>query len=143
MFNYLNFGLKKIMNKELTVIITDDDEGHLILIKKTLQRIGIKNIIMFNNGEDTLKFFNEKDFSNGNKYILMLDLRMPKITGFDILKELKSDKNLKKIPVIVVTTTDDPSEMDICNKIGCNYYLTKPFAQENFIQAFQSLGVAL
>jgi CheY-like chemotaxis protein len=129
------------MNKDLTVIITDDDEGHTILIKRTLQRLGIANIVAFNNGQDTLDFFYEKNFSNGNKYILLLDLRMPEITGLDVLKELKASTKLKNIPVIIVTTTDDPTEMDLCHKNGCNYYLTKPIEMENFVRAFQSVGV--
>ena len=135
MIRVLNF-----MNKDLTVIVTDDDKGHTILIKRTLQRLGISNIVIFNNGQDTLDFFYEKDFSDGNKYILLLDLRMPKITGLEILKEIKSDNKLQKIPVIIVTTTDDPSEMDLCYKIGCNYWLTKPIEMENFMQAFKSIG---
>ena len=128
------------MNKDLTVIVTDDDEGHTILMKRTLQRLGITNIVAFNNGQDTLDFFYEKNFSNGNKYILLLDLRMPEITGLDVLKEIKSSTKLKNIPVIIVTTTDDPTEMDLCHKIGCNYYLIKPIEMENFVQAFQSVG---
>ena len=129
------------MNKDLTVIVTDDDEGHTVLMRRTLKRIGIENIVTFNNGQDTLNFFYERDFVDDSKHILLLDLGMPIITGIDVLKELKNNPKLKNIPVIIVTATDDPAEIDLCNRFGCNYYLTKPIILENFIKAFQSVGV--
>ena len=121
------------MKKNLITIISDDDEGHTILIKKNLQRVGItNNILNFKNGEETLNYLNKKKIENLDKsnYLLLLDIRMPKINGIEVLQKMKKDHKLCTIPVIIITTTDDPKEIDLCNKLGCVDYIVKPIDYE-------------
>jgi CheY-like chemotaxis protein len=132
-------------NHNFKILIAEDDEGHAKLIKKNIISSGVDNeIIMFNNGEKILEFI----FSNINKikestgffFILLLDIRMPKVDGIEVLRKLKSNKDLKKIPVIMITTTDDPKEIEECNFLGCNYYINKPVDYEKFVDVITRLG---
>ena len=131
------------MKKDLITIISDDDEGHTILIKKNLQRVGITdNVLNFKNGEETLNFLNKKKKENLNKnnYLLLLDIRMPKINGIEVLQKIKKDSKLSTIPVIIITTTDDPKEITLCNELGCIDYIVKPIDYEKFSKAILALG---
>ncbi len=134
--------------KEIIIILAEDDEGHATLIKKNLARGGISNdILHFKDGQETLDFF----FRRGKKpkrendmhYLLLLDIRMPKIDGVEVLRQLKQGQELRKIPVIMLTTTDDPREVDLCHQLGCGLYITKPAAYDNFVEAIKQLGMVL
>ncbi len=136
------------MSKEMTVIIAEDDEGHATLIKKNLKRAGIGNpILHFKDGQEVIDFFfrkgNEHCRKQGAHYLLLLDIRMPKVDGIEVLQRIKEDEELRKIPVIMVTTTDDPREVDNCHRLGCNNYITKPVDSDKFIEAIRLLGLFL
>lgn len=126
--------------------MAEDDEGHSALIKKNLKRAGIENeIIHFKDGQGTLDFlFNKK---NGRKlkmaYLLLLDIRMPKVDGVEVLRQVKADNELKKMPVIIITTTDDPREVSRCHELGCSNYVTKPIDYDKFMDAIRQLGLFL
>jgi CheY-like chemotaxis protein len=68
---------------------------------------------------------------------------MPKIDGIEVLRQIKADLLLKKIPVIMLTTTDDPREIDYCYSLGCNSYITKPVEFGAFSEALKRLGLFL
>ena len=68
---------------------------------------------------------------------------MPKIDGVEVLRRVKADEELKKIPVIMITTTDDPREVERCHELGCSNYLTKPIDYEKFVDAMRKLGLFL
>jgi CheY-like chemotaxis protein len=136
------------MKQEVVILITEDDLGHASLITKNLKRSGISNeIIHFKDGEELISFlFNKgkgKHLESGKAYLLLLDIRMPKMDGFEVLDIIKKDSELKKIPVIIITTTDNTKEMDRCHKLGCNNYLTKPVNYENFVESINRLGLFL
>ncbi len=136
------------MNTNITIIIAEDDEGHAYLIKRNLNKAGIANpIIHFKDGEEVLNFFtskkNGKKFDSDNGYILLLDIKMPKIDGTEVLEAMKSHPVLKKIPVIMITTTDAPAEVELCHSLGCNSYIVKPIDYEKFIDVVKKLGYFL
>lgn len=139
---------EKQMKQEVIILIAEDDDGHAELIKKNLRRTSISNeIIRFKDGQETLDFlFNKSDGANresGKAYLLLLDIRMPKVDGVEVLRQIKQDKELKKMPVIMVTTTDDPREVERCHELGCNNYVTKPVVYEKFVNAIKQLGLFL
>ena len=68
---------------------------------------------------------------------------MPYIDGIEVLKRMKGDSVLKKIPIIIITTTDDPEEIELCHRHGCNTYITKPINYERFIDMIHQLGFFL
>ena len=136
------------MNKEGVILIAEDDEGHFELIKRTLQRAGVCNeILRFADGQETLDFLFIK--GDGPKrepnkeYLLLMDIRMPKIDGVEVLEKLKQDSDLKKIPVIMLTTTDDPVTIERCHDIGCSVYIVKPVEYEDFANAVHKIGLFL
>lgn len=137
-----------MMKKEVVILIAEDDEGHAELIKKNLKRSGIKNEIEhFKNGQQILDFlFNNNNGygrKSGTPYLLLLDIRMPKVDGAEVLHQIKEDPELRKMPVVMITTTDDPREIEHCHKMGCSNYITKPVNYENFVKAIIQLGLFL
>lgn len=136
--------MEKDMNSKVIILITEDDEGHATLIMKNLRRAGIRNeILEFRDGEEILRFLfsiSENHRKSGIPYLLLLDIRMPKIDGMEVLRRIKADPELKKMPVMILTTTDDPHEVELCHAWGCNNYITKPVDYEKFVQAVQNLG---
>jgi CheY-like chemotaxis protein len=136
------------MKKEVIVLIAEDDDGHAALIEKNLRRAGLLNeIIRFKDGQETLDFLFEKGKKPKRKpdtaYMLLLDIRMPKVDGVEVLRQVKADKGLKKLPIIMITTTDDPREVDLCHELGCSNYITKPIDYDNFMEAVRQLGMFL
>lgn len=136
------------MKKEIHIIIAEDDEGHAALIRKNLRRAGVENdIIRFVDGQQVIDFLFKKGGGPhrkaGDPYLLLLDIRMPKVDGVEVLRQLKADEELRKIPVIMVTTTDDPREVEHCHKLGCSNYITKPVDYEKFVNAIRQLGLFL
>jgi CheY-like chemotaxis protein len=128
------------------IVMIEDDEGHARLIEKNIRRAGVHNrITPFGNGADAVKYLFGADGSgavNKNKPILvLLDLNLPDMTGVDILTRIKTNEHLKRIPVVVLTTTDDAVEIQRCYDLGCNVYITKPVNYENFANAIRQLGL--
>jgi CheY-like chemotaxis protein len=135
-----------MIDDELVIIVTEDDEGHALLIIKNLRRAGIKNeILHFRNGQEALDFLLQK--SNGRNrmkntpYLLLLDIQMPNVDGTEVLRQIKRHEELRKIPAIMVTTTDDPREIEKCYELGCSVYITKPVSYDKFIDAIKRLGL--
>jgi CheY-like chemotaxis protein len=135
------------MTKEVVILIVDDDTGHARLIEKNLSRAGLHNPVeRFDNGQEILDFM----FGNGHSarkrrhdcsYLVLLDIRMPKVDGTQVLQKIKENKELRKIPVIMLTTTDDPREVERCHELGCNNYIVKPVDYEKFADAIRQLGL--
>ena len=129
----------------IAVVVADDDDGHVILIKRNLRRGEVTYpIIHLRDGEEAINFFYRNGTGphseDGMNYVLLLDISMPKRNGLEILKLLKSDSELKDIPIIMVTTTDNPNEIERCYSLGCNKYITKYIDYEQFAAKIQELG---
>jgi CheY-like chemotaxis protein len=134
------------MNRDVVLLIADDDTGHARLIEKNLRRAGLSNpILRFEDGQQILDFLFQR--GDGQKrsadtpYLLLLDIRMPKVDGVEVLRQLKADAELRKIPVSMLTTTDDPREVERCHALGCNNYIVKPVDYEKFSEAINNLGL--
>lgn len=134
--------------RQLSIIIAEDDDGHAELVRDALVESGIRNsIIRFPDGLQTWKFLEKEalhDMENYNKaFLLLLDINMPEINGVEVLKRIKEHPKLKSIPVVMLTTTDDPDEIDQCYKLGCNIYITKPVDFLKFSEKLRRLGLFL
>ena len=137
-----------MLKEEMVILIAEDDEGHATLIKKNLARSGIFNqIIHFKDGDETLDFLLRRgkgpQRETGKHYLLLLDIRMPRVDGIEVLRQVKEHDELRKIPVIMITTTDDPREVDRCHTLGCSHYITKPVDYDMFVKAIRQLGLFL
>ena len=136
------------MNSEVVILIAEDDEGHAGLIRKNLVRAGIANeLLHFKDGQEVMEFLLRKGDGRkrqtGTAYILLLDIRMPRLGGVEVLAQVKADPELRKIPVIMITTTDDPREVEQCHALGCSTYIAKPVEYERFVNAIRQLGLFL
>jgi CheY-like chemotaxis protein len=135
-------------NHEVTILLVEDDPGHARLIEKNLRRSNISNeIITLNDGEQALDFLFDEEagwVGNGSRPILvLLDLKMPGVDGYQVLDRMKADERTRRIPVVVLTTTDDPREVERCYDLGCNVYVTKPVDYDRFSEAVRNLGLFL
>ena len=135
-----------VMTRDVVILIADDDAGHARLIEKNLRRAGLNNpIARFEDGQQILDFLFQR--GAGEKrlaetpYLLLLDIRMPKVDGVEVLRQVKADAELRKIPFSVLTTTDDPREVERCHGLGCNNYIVKPVDYEKFSEAINKLGL--
>jgi CheY-like chemotaxis protein len=102
---------------------------------------------MLDNGQKALDFiFREGEYSdlkeNGH-YLILLDLNLLVIDGYEVLNRLKNDERSSHYPIIILTTTDNPYEVSRCYNMGCNVYITKPVDYDKFTEAIRSLGLFL
>jgi len=129
------------MSTPVTIVMIEDDEGHARLIEKNIRRAGVSNeITSFRDGTSALAFLFEKR-SPDRPILILLDLNLPDMTGIDILQQVKADEHLRRAPVVVLTTTDDRTEVQRCYDLGCNVYVTKPVEYESFANAIRQLGL--
>ncbi len=129
------------MTSQPTILIVDDDEGHAILIRENLEAAGLSNRIRhFRDGQAVLDFFFKDYPALGDSFLVLLDIRMPKVDGIEVLRRLKADANLRKLPVTMLTTTDDSREIVRCHELGCSVYMQKPVDYDRFSEAIRRLG---
>lgn len=117
--------------KELaTILLAEDDDGHARLLERGLESAGVRNpLIRFRTGMEAWNFiFGKSDpcLEPGKPYLLLLDIRMPLMSGIDLLRRVKSDLRYRDIPAAMLTTTDDPKEIRRCHDLGCDNFLIKP-----------------
>jgi CheY-like chemotaxis protein len=134
--------------QDVTILLAEDDPGHARLIEKNLRRANVKNEIHFaTNGQEAVDYlFCEGEYAGNNHashLLVLLDLNMPVLDGYQVLARMKADERTKRIPVIILTTTDDPREVSRCYELGCNVYVTKPVDYEQFAEAMRKLGLFL
>ncbi len=131
-------------NEPFSVVLIEDDEGHASLIRKNLQRVGVLNpITHLKNGTEAMAYFFDRPLRSHDRTVVVMDLNMPGIDGFDILRHLKANEATQKMPVIVLTTTDNPRDIDRCYALGCNAFMTKPIGYDDFSEAIRKLGLML
>ena len=136
------------MKEEVVVLIVEDNDGHARLIEKNLRRANITNeLLRFADGQQILDFLfcrgQGRQREDLTPYLLLLDIRIPKIEGVEVLRQIKQDEELRKIPVIMLTTTDDPQEVDACHRLGCSHYIVKPVEYDKFAAVLGQLGLFL
>jgi CheY-like chemotaxis protein len=126
-------------------LIVDDDAGHALLIRENLEQSGVTNEIRhFKDGQAVLDFLFARacgdPLPESQSYLMLLDIRMPKVDGIAVLRQVKQDEELRKLPIIMLTTTDDPREVERCHQLGCNAYVHKPVNHERFVHTLRQLG---
>jgi CheY-like chemotaxis protein len=133
---------------EVTILLAEDDPGHARLIEKNLHRANItSDIVYVENGQQALDYlFGEGRYAGKKRslpLLVLLDLNMPVLDGYQVLKRMKADERTRRIPVIVLTTTDDLREVSLCYDLGCNAYLTKPVDYGQFSDLIRKMGLFL
>ncbi|MCZ7467325.1 MULTISPECIES: response regulator [Rhizobium/Agrobacterium group] len=136
----------KATGQEVTIVMIEDDEGHARLIEKNVRRAGVNNeIVPFTLGAKALDYIlgeSRDGLVSKDRYLLvLLDLNLPDMSGINILEQIKSNEYTRRLPVVVLTTTDDETEIQKCYDLGANVYITKPVDYEGFANAIKNLGL--
>jgi len=126
-----------------TILVVDDDDGHCELVRRHLRRSGITHpIVPVASGRTALDFvfcrglFVER--SPDEDLVVLLDINMPGTDGIEVLRQIKSDPNTRKIPVLMLTTfSENPREINRCYEYGCNSYISKSVDATAIIEAVQ------
>jgi two-component system, response regulator len=147
----INYFRSIEMNEEIKtefapILIVEDEEDHARLIIKSLIETGrmLNEIVHINNGLDALNYLMLKGEYKDHKHhiptLILLDVKMPMKNGFEVLEELKADEKLKKIPVVMLTTTSTSEDIDKAMALGANDYIVKPVKLSDFMDKVSKLG---
>lgn len=127
------------------IILVEDNIYDIELTLRALKKSNISNNVkVIQDGEDAINYFFPKDPSASkisNPQLILLDLRLPKVDGLEILKALKSNQNTKVIPVVVLTSSKEDADIIESYKLGVNSYVTKPLSFDKFVKAVSELGL--
>jgi CheY-like chemotaxis protein len=128
--------------EDVVIVLAEDDSGHARLIERNLRLIVANPLVKFGNGREALDYLSSEERWT-KQHLLLLDLNMPVMDGYQVLQRLKEDPRTALIPVIVLTTTDDPGEIQRCYDLGCNAYVVKSADYDQFTEAMRQLGMFL
>ncbi len=121
----------------LDILLIEDDMIEVMKLNRVMSSLQLNHkVIEANNGEEALKLLNDKE---NLPDIILLDLNMPKISGIEFLKILKSDERLKYIPTIILTTSNNNRDLLECYKIGIAGYVLKPLKYEDYVSKIEKL----
>ena len=138
--------------KPLIVVLVEDDEDYYLLMKEAFARTGFSNDLHWiKDGEELMNYLNGSELSgyakNDSKpMIILLDLNMPRMNGYQALEKMKSDEKLRHIPVIILTTSKSDEDVVRSYNLGANAFITKPadFKQlMAMVEAFQNYWLGL
>ncbi|NEP56718.1 MAG: response regulator [Symploca sp. SIO2G7] len=131
-------------NKETSLLLVDDDEVSIIAVKKALEQNHITNpLYIATNGLEALEMLRGNTMSKlipGERKLVLLDLNMPKMGGIEFLREVRADPNLRGIPVIVLTTSNEDLDIVEAYKLNVAGYIIKPVKFEKFVEAIGTLN---
>jgi CheY-like chemotaxis protein len=134
------------MNKIGRILMVEDDAKDVELTLTALEEYNLANeVIVTRDGEQALDYLycrgEYKTRSGGNPAVMLLDLKLPKVDGLEVLKQIKSDGELRMIPVVVLTSSKEEKDMVASYKLGVNAYVVKPVDFHEFVNAIKELGV--
>lgn len=131
---------------EGTILIVEDNPDDETLIRRSLKKYNVKNQIdVARDGAEALDYiFAAGDFKGrqgGNPAVVLLDIRLPKIDGLEVLKRVRADPRTKRTPVVMLTSSDEQEDKVRSYDLGCNSYVRKPVDFEKFFEAISNLGL--
>ncbi len=131
--------------KEKKILLVEDDVDHVELITEILENNGIRvEIILLENGQDAIDYFHGesltgKDVTHNEVDLIILDLKLPKVDGLNVLKFLKKSPEYCAIPVIIFSTTAEESLIEEGYRYGVNSFITKPISYDEFVEKIKIL----
>ena len=134
------------MNELGRILIVEDDPKDVELTLTALEEYNLANeVVVTRDGEEALDYLycrgNFKMRTSENPAVLLLDLKLPKVDGLEVLQQIKSDEKLKMIPVVVLTSSREERDMVASYKLGVNAYVVKPVDFHEFVNAIKELGI--
>ena len=134
------------MNKLGRILLVEDDPKDVELTLTALEEYNLANeVIVARDGEEALEYLYSrgkfKTRSDGNPSVMLLDLKLPKVDGLEVLKQVKSEEKLRMIPTVVLTSSKEEKDMVASYKLGVSAYVVKPVDFHEFVNAIKELGV--
>ena len=128
------------------ILLAEDDPRDVELTLEALSEHNLANeVIVASDGREALDFLYRvgkyAGRANGNPVVILLDLKMPKIDGIEVLRNIKGDEILKTLPVVVLTSSRESRDLEECYRLGVNAYVVKPVKFPDFLDAVKKLGV--
>jgi DNA-binding response OmpR family regulator len=134
------------MNKLGRILLVEDDPKDVELTLTALEEYNLANeVIVARDGEEALEYLYSrgkfKTRSSDNPAVVLLDLKLPKVDGLEVLKQIKSEEKLRMMPVVVLTSSKEEKDMVASYKLGVSAYVVKPVDFHEFVNAIKELGI--
>lgn len=132
---------------EFDIIIVEDDPNDAELITRALRKHNLANrLVLLKDGAEALDFLlgqgsPVEKYGDGNPKVILLDLKLPKVNGIEVLRKIKSDERTKKIPVVILTSSREDRDLKDAYDLGVNSYVTKPIKFDEFAKVVADLGM--
>jgi len=134
-------------NNEVEILLVEDNPNDAELTMRSLKKNNLANrVVHATDGVEALEFIFAKGAHSERKIedkpkVVILDLKLPRVDGIEVLQEMKSDPRTKKIPIVVLTSSQEDHDLDKCYELGVNSYIVKPVDFEKFTAAIKDLGL--
>jgi len=131
----------------IEIILVEDNPDDAALTKRAFKTSNLSNnLIHLKNGEEAISFIFEGKEFDGTKFtenpkVILLDLKMPKVNGIEVLEKIKSNEKTKSIPVVILTSSSEDPDIKKCYELGANSYIVKPVEFEKFSKTVAELGL--
>ena len=134
------------MDKLGRILMVEDDPKDVELTLTALEEYNLANeVVVVGDGEEALDYLNCRGAfsarSGDNPAVILLDLKLPKVDGLEVLQEVKADEKFRMIPVVVLTSSREEKDMVASYKLGVNAYVVKPVDFHEFVNAIKELGI--
>lgn len=124
------------------MVLAEDDDGHALLVTKNIERAGhAGRVVRLRDGREAIDYFHGAgSVDRPSPCVLLLDINLPHVNGIDVLARLKGTASTASLPIVMLTTTDDPRDVARCYDLGCNVYVQKPVVYDQLVEAIHRLG---
>jgi len=135
------------MNHEIEILLIEDNMNDAELTIRALKKNNLANkLVHLKDGAEAIDFIFAEGNYSGRKVenvpkVILLDLKMPKVNGIEVLKKIKADERTKKIPVVMLTSSNEDPDIQECYRLGVNSYVVKPVRFEQFVKSVSELGL--
>ncbi len=128
------------------ILLVEDDPNDVELTLSALAEYNLANeAIVMRDGAEALDYLYRRgefaERSDGDPVVILLDLKMPRLTGLQVLRQLKTDEHLGLIPIVILTSSREDRDLDECYRLGANAYVVKPVRFGEFVEAVKHIGV--
>jgi len=128
------------MKSKKNILLVEDDRIDVMTVKRALKEINVTNKLdIVNNGEEAIEFLRDKN--NDRPCIILLDLNMPRMNGIEFLRIAKQDDNIKRIPVVVLTTSKEEQDKVQSFDLGVAGYMAKPVDYQQFVEVIRTINL--
>ena len=134
------------MDRLKRILLVEDDPKDIELTLNALNEYNFANsVVVVRDGIEALEYLQRRgSFAQrpeGNPAVILLDLKMPRTDGIEVLRKLKADEHLRLIPVVIMTSSRESRDLEQCYKLGTNAYVVKPVLFPEFVEAVKQIGL--